>query len=309
MKRTIIILFFLNALSSFSQTTFMFLNAETNEPMDGICFNIYKNDNLKVNCGCSNQHGYDTQNILEIDSVAKYQFSVNNVKYELIWKEIDVTKHDTLIVKVKRDDYYIGNCDSLFMKTGSHYEWGKYSPREIRSLDDIPENIAIKVNEYLNERVGHILINDFKLVGGQIAELDKAKEYLPSLTRKAVYYLELSYRNLGAGISMYASNLELDEKGNTVKDIQFPVVPNYTNPFKIYSYQEIKKKALQEGFYFPRKTRIDIEYNSEENILLWNVINVEYSTNNTYKQKNTYYNAHNGEYIGEKINKGLWVAD
>ncbi len=307
MKKAIIILFLLNSLSSFSQTTFRFINGETNEPMSGVYSKIYKNENSFVNCGCCNEQGYYTPYIREFDTTAQYQFSLNFMKYKPVWKGIDLTKSDTLTIQVFKDDYYIENSDSLFTKRSNGYSWGKYTPREIRSFRDIPENIAEKVKDYLKKRVGNELANDFELVAGQIMELDEFKEYFPGSTRKTAYYLGLSYRNLNKGISMYASNLELDENGDVVKDLQFPIVSNDTIPFMIYSFKKIKQKAQREEFYFPGKTKIDMECDPEKNILLWTFINEEFFKDNTFKRKHNYYNAHNGEYIGEKTDKGEWV--
>lgn len=307
MKIAITILLLLSSLSSFSQTTFRLINGETNEPMSGVYSNIYKNENSFVNCGCCNEQGYYTPYVREFDSTAQYQFSLNFMKYKPVWKEIDLTKSDTLTIQVFKDDYYIENCDSLFTKRSSHYSWGKYTPREIRSFKDIPENIAEKIRNYLKERVGNELANDFELVAGQIMELDEFNEYFPGSTRKTAYYIGLSYRDLDKGISMYASNLELDENGEVVKDLQFPIVTNDSYPFEIYSFQKIKQKAKQDEFFFPDKTEIDMEFDSNENILMWKFINDEFFSDGKFKRKQKYYNAQNGEYIGEKINNGEWI--
>ena len=307
MKNTINILFLLISLSSFSQNTFRFICGETNEPMSGVYSNIYKNENSFVNCGCCNGDGYYTPYIRKFDSTAQYQFSLKSLKYKPVWKEIDITKNDTLVIYVFKDDYYIENCDSLFTKRSSIYSWGKYTPRRIRSYKDIPENIAVKVKEYLKTRVGDELTNNIELVSGQIIELDEFKEYFPTSTRKTAYYLGLSYRNLDKGISMYASNLELDENGNVVEELQFPIVANDTCAFEIYSFKKIKQKAQQEEFYNPDKSKIDMEYDSDNNILMWNIINDQFSKDGKFTRKQNYYNAHNGKYIGEKTNNGEWV--
>lgn len=307
MRRAIIILFLFNSLSSFSQTAFRFINGETTEPISGVYSNIYKDENSFLNCGCSSEQGYYTPYFGKYDSTAQYHFSLNFMKYKPIWKEIDLTKSDTLTIRFFKDNYYIENCDSLFTKRSSHYSWEKYTPRKIRSFKDIPENIEEKVRNYLKERVGNELANDFELVAGQIMELDEFKEYFPNSTLKTAYYLELSYRNLNKGISMYASNLELDENGEVVKEIQFPVLANDNYPFEIYSFKRIKQKAKQDEFYFPDKTEIDIKYDSNKNILMWRFVNDKFTTDGKLKRKQNYYNAHNGEYIGEKINNGAWI--
>lgn len=306
MRRAIIILFFLNILSCFGQTTFKFIDGESKTPLSGIYSTIYKNENSFVNCGCSNDDGYYTPYILNFDSTAQYQFSLNFMKYKPVWKDIDLAKRDTLVIYVFKDEYYIENCDSLFTKRSSHYSWGKYTPRQIRSFNDIPQNIATIVKDYIKERVGNDLANDFDLVAGQIIELDEFNKYFPGSTRKTAYYLGLSYRNLSLGISMYASNLELDENGDIVKDLQFPIVSNDTIPFNFFSLKNIKQKAFKEGFYFPDKTKIDMEYDPKRNILLWKFIN-ELNNGHTFEREQVLYNSYSGEFIDRKINK--WRMD
>ena len=100
MKRAIIILFFLNILSCFGQTTFKFIDGESKTPLSGIYSTIYKNENSFVNCGCSNYDGYYTPFILKFDSTAQYQFSLNFMKYKPVWKDIDLSKSDTLVIYV-----------------------------------------------------------------------------------------------------------------------------------------------------------------------------------------------------------------
>lgn len=296
----------LSALSSFSQTTVRFINAESNEPVSGIYSYIFKNMNSFVNCGCSNEDGYYTPYILKLDSTVDYQFSLNYARYEPVWKEINLLKHDTLIIQLKRDTYYIADCDSLFSKRSSIYFWEKYTPKRIRSYNDVPPNIATKVKSYLKERVGYDIMNDFNLVDGQIVDLYEFNKYFPGSNIKTSYYLGISYRNLSLGISMYASNLELDENGDIVKDLQFPIVSNDTIPFKFFSLKYIKQKAFKEGFYFPDKTKIDMEYDPERNILLWKFIN-ESNNGHTFEREQILYNSYSGEFIDRKTNK--WIMD
>lgn len=306
MRRAIVILFFLNILSCFGQTTFKFIDGESKTPLSGIYSTIYKNENSFVNCGCSNDDGYYTPYILNFDSTAQYQFSLNFMKYKPVWKDIDLAKRDTLVIYVFKDEYYIENCDSLFTKRSSIYSWEKYTPKRIRSYNDIPPSIATKVKNYLKERVGYDIMNDFNLVDGQIIDLDEFNKYFSGSNIKTSYYLGISYRNLSLGISMYASNLELDENGDIVKDLQFPIVSNDTIPFKIFSLKNIKQKAFKEGFYFPDKTKIDMEYDPERNILLWKFIN-EFNNGHTFEREQILFNSYSGEFIDRKINK--WRMD
>lgn len=307
MKNVLIILLLIAWVGSFAQSKVRFIDSETKQPLSGIYANIYKNENSFGNCGCSNNDGYYSLKVRELDTTANYHLSVNYPKYNLIWKEIHLNRPDTLIVYLTKDKYYIKQSDSIYSKGCSSISFMRYYPREPRSLNDLPQNIAVKVKQYLEKRVGLEMSKNFKLVDGQIIDLEKYYKLFPESDRKTAYYLCISYRNLNAGISMYTSKLELDENGNVLKDLDFPFVVDKSAQIPLISFSKIKQIALEQKNYTPKKSEIEMGYDSENNILVWIFESREYYSDNTFTEKKAYYNAHNGTFMENKISKGEWI--
>ena len=294
-------------IGSFAQKKARFIDAETNQPVSGIYANIYKNENSFSNCGCSNKNGYYSLRVREIDTTANYQLSLNYPKYKPVWEEIDLNKPDTLIIHLKKDEYYIEQSDSLYSKGCSSILFMRYYPREPRSFNELPKSIAERVKQYIEKRVGFKMSNNFELVDGQIINLEKYYELSPNSSCKAAYYLCFSYRNLNAGISMYTSKIELDEDGNILKDLEFPLIINDSVPIQLISFNRIKEIAFEQKFYNPGKSEIEMGYNSQKNILVWKFESTDYHNDNTFTERTYIYNAHNGHFMEEKISKGEWI--
>lgn len=182
-----------------------------------------------------------------------------------------------------------------------------YTPREPTILKDLPELIQTKTIEYLKERVRKFELENFELIGGQIIDLKEFKKRKPKSNQKTAYYLCFSYRKIDAGISNYSSKIELDEKGNVIKDIDFPIVKENSIQEKIVPLKSIIEKAIKRNFYKKKKTQFKMSYYSKDNILVWKLINETYKSDNTYLEEELIYNAHNGDFIELKSNKGQWI--
>lgn len=307
MKNILKILIILFSLNSFCQSAVRFIDNETKEPLCGIYSNIYKNSNTFENCGGTNSEGYKTLKIRKVDSTASYQLSFNDkLDYEPIWKELDPTNKDTITIYLKKNEYYIPSSPNLLSKRCSRYSMSNYYPREPRSLNDIPNEIAEKVTDYLISRVGLKSFKKFKLIGGQIVDINEYKKRNPKSNQKTAYYLCYSYREMESGIAMYTSRVELDEKGDVIKDIAFPKIENPTQE-KIFPLSIIIEDAKKSEFYEVGKTKIDMKYFQESNILVWKLINEKYNSDYTYLKEELIFNAHNGNFIKKNSFNGEWI--
>ena len=132
------------------------------------------------------------------------------------------------------------------------------------------------------------------------------KKRNPKSNQKTAYYLCYSYRNIESGISMYTSRIELDDKGNVIKDIAFPKIENPSQE-KIFPLSQIIQKATEREFYKESKTEIDMEYYAKNNILVWKLINEKYNSDYTYSTEELIFNAHNGDFIKKNSFKGEWI--
>ena len=192
-------------------------------------------------------------------------------------------------------------------------------PYEIRTYNDLPKKISCKVKKYLKKRVGKKLYDDFQLIGGRIINLERLKIRNKGWeTSKTKYELCFAYRDLNADINMYAVSMKLDEKGNILKNIEFPIVNKRLEFLKIVSLKKIKKIAVEKrmfvekrifkkGEYIKDETEIKMDYDKDNNILIWKFINhIQYS-NHTTLNKIFSFNAHDGKFIDLKSTKGTWI--
>lgn len=307
-KITVLSALLLCPVVSMSQSAVRFVDAESKQPLCGIYANIYKNTDTFEDCGCSDDNGFKSTSIRQLDSNAKYYLSYSdNIKYQSIWKEIDPNNKDTITIYFKKSGYYIPPSPDLLSEGCAHYSLSDYYPREPRNLDDLPNEIATKVTDYLTSRVGINNFKKFRLIGGQIVNIDEYKKRNPEYNPKTAYYLCYSYRNLASGISMYASNIELDEKGNILKDIGFPIIKPNTIQENIIPLKTIINKAITMKFYEKKKTEITMSYYVKSNILVWKLINESYNDDYTFLHEELIFNAHNGVFIKKKSHRGLWV--
>ncbi len=308
MKKVTSLIIFLFSIACFSQSAIKFVDSESKLPLSEIYSTIYKNEDTFENCGGSNKNGVFKIKIKELDNQANYYLHYNdNVNYKPIWKEINPNRSDTLNIYLERSRFYYDTSDELLKSICGTYTFFGYTPREPTSLKDIPEFIQIKTIKYLKERVGQSELENFELIGGQIIDLKEFKKRKPKSNQKTAYYLCFSYRNIDAGISNYTSKIEFDEEGNIIKDIDFPIIKENSIQVKIFPLKSIIDKATERNFYKKSKTQFKMGYYQKENILVWKLINETYNSDNTYLEEQLIYNAHNGNFIELKSNKGQWI--
>jgi hypothetical protein len=198
-------------------------------------------------------------------------------------------------------------------------EIAHYKPYEIRTYNDLPKEISRKVKRYLKKRVGKKIYDDFQLIGGRIIDLAKLKiKNKGWKNSKTKYELCFAYRNLNSDINMYASSIKLDKKGNILKNIEFPLVNNRLKFKNIISFNEIKKIAakkeifiekqiIKKGEYVKDKTEIKMDFDNDNNILIWKFINHTRYSNHTTLIETFSFNAHNGKFIERKAIEGTWI--
>jgi hypothetical protein len=259
--------------------------------------------------GFEDDNGFYNLKNLKLDSLKTYRLYLDVPQFLKIDKKLNLKNNDTLIVKLKPNP----NCNcktfpkDVLVMNCPYYSFGAYIAKEPRSLEDLPLNISLKVKNYLLSRVGEEFYKKIYFKRGQIIDSIPYKKYFKNSQMKTryYYYLCFAYSNMEKGIGEYCSNIELDESGNIIKDIDFPKKNSAIN--KLVSLQEIKNKAINRKFYVKEKTKIELSYDESKNILVWKFTNEDYKPNNTFLQKILRYNAHDGKYLDLNIAEGQWI--
>lgn len=259
--------------------------------------------------GFEDDNGFYNLKNLKLDSLKTYRLYLDVPQFLKLDKKLNLKNNDTLIVKLKPNPNC--NCktfpkDVLVMHC-PYYSFGAYIVKEPRSLDDLPLDISLKVKNHLLSRVGEEFYKKIYFKRGQIIDSIPYKKYFEKSEMKTRYhyYLGFAYSNMEKGIGEYCSNIEVDEFGNIIKDIDFPKKNSAIN--KLVSLQEIRNKAINRKFYVKEKTKIELSYDESKNIFVWKFTNEEYKPNNTFLQKILRYNAHDGMYLDLNITEGQWI--
>lgn len=308
MKKIIQILILFCSLVSFSQTV---IKVEPDQEKNKH-FNYFllDQDDILHHLGVDEHDGFYNLKNLKLDSLKTYRLYLDDARFVKIDQELNLKNNDTLIIKLKPNP----NCNcrlfpkDVFISFCPYFSFGAYIPKEPRNLDnDLPLIISQKVKDYMRLRVGEDFYKNIYFKKGQILDSIPAKKYSKNfkMTTRYHYYLCFAYSNIEKGIGEYTSNVELDEFGNIIKDINFPKNNSQINQFA--SYKEIKNKAIAKKFYKEEKTKTEMYYDSNKNILIWKFTNEEFKPHGIFLINELTYNAHTGQYIDLKINEGRWI--
>lgn len=147
-------------------------------------------------------------------------------------------------------------------KKGVNIYYGNYV-KEIKSEKDLPENIQLNLNGYLN-KILPTIIDSITFSHGQIIDLQKMFKDEP-LTYKRLriipkYELTFSFKNKSIGIQNYNLEIALDEYGQ-ILETNWPKESIDFNDFK--SLSEIESIALNHA------KEKNIEYISYEADLIY----------------------------------------
>ena len=309
MKKIIQIFILLFALNSFAQTKIKFESEKKESNINYILPYLLDENDIMNSLGFKDKNDFYNLKSIKLDSLKTYRLYLDNPWFIKIDEKLNLKSNDTVIVKLKPNP----NCNcktfpkDVLLMNCPYYSFGAYTAKEPRNLDELPLNILTKVKDYILLKVGKKFYKNVYFKQGQIIDSIPYKKYFEKfkMETRYHYYLCFAYSNVDKGIGEYTSNIELDEFGNILKDINFP--KNNFDINKLVSLKEIKRKAINEKFYIEEKTKIEMNYDSNKNILIWKFINKEYKSNGVYIEKELIYNAHNGKYLDLKVIEGQWV--
>lgn len=307
MKKIIQTIIIFNSLNIFSQTIIKVVPDEDKNKYFLVGL-LDENDIMKT-LGSEDKNGFFNLYNLKLDSLKSYRLFIDDSRFIKIDHKLNLKNKDTLVVKLKPNP----NCNcktfqkDVLVMNCPYYSFGAYTAKEPRNLDELPLLISKKVKDHIKLRVGEKFYKNIYFKKGQIIDSINYNKYFEKskMETRHHYYLCFAYSKVQKGLGEYTSNIELDELGNIIKDIDFPKNNSYIN--NLVALSKIKKKAIDEKFYIDGKTKIEMNFDANKNILIWKFINEEYKSNGVYIEKELIYNAHNGKYLELKVNEGQWV--
>lgn len=305
MKKFLLILSLLCFFNLFAQTIIKIESYDDHEKHKYFLPHLIDERDMGSSLGTEDGNGFYNLKYLKLDSLKTYRLYLDDSRFIKIDKKISLKNKDTLIVKLKPNPNYHPKTfpKDVIVMNYPFYSVYPYIPKTVTSLDDLPLNISQKVKDYLLSRVGERFYKKIYFKEGKI--IDSLFYRRQNMETQYLYILCFAFSNIEKGIGEYTSNIEVDEFGKIVTDINLPKKTTAIN--KIFSLKETKNKAINRKFYVEEKTKIELNYDESKNILVWKFTNEDYKSDNTFLQKTVRYNAHNGEYLDSDTTGGQWV--
>jgi hypothetical protein len=147
---------------------------------------------------------------------------------------------------------------------------GGYEPDEIQSMVDLPTGIRAAVHENLEQRLGTEFLEQLEFSGGEIVDFEElyrinpgARDYRWIVPK---YRLFFSFRARDLGIKEYRAEVELDENGAVISDIDLPRIAENPSKGTFVPFRIARKAATDRRFH---ATKVQIEYMEKFDAIVW----------------------------------------
>ncbi len=254
------------------------------------------------------QNGFYNLKSLRTKEITTCRVYLDDCRFIKIDKNLDLKSNDTLIIKLKPNP----NCNDkiypkdVIVKNCRFYDYMPYIPKEFDKLSDLPLDIVNKAKKHLSANINKKFLKKIYFKRAQLLDSIKFNKdrKINKLERRFHYYICFAFSNLSKGIGEYTFNIECDEFGNIINEMQIP--KNKLDVNKLVALKEILDSIEIKNIYSKERTNIDFDFDNEYNIFVWKFTNNEYLPKNELVVKEYLFNAHNGKFIEIKVHGGTW---
>ena len=178
----------------------------------------------------------------------------------------------------------------------------KYQPEELRSVDDLPSQIAASLQAHLQQRLGADFLSRLHLTSGQAIDLEKLYRVDPSTKtfkwQIFSYRLVFSFSVPDKGIRAYEAEIWLDRGGNVIREIDIPAIAGHPSKGSFVPLSRALEVASARGF---EPTHAELAYRPAEDIIAYHLIKVDEASKFYYLD----VDAHSGEFVREWSVQGV----
>lgn len=256
-----------------------------------------------------NRQGYVELQITARDSVRYFAYLDDGV-YDRVYEKIDANQKDTLTIRL--NPIVCKDCrnsnDALVMRCQLPI-FGSYKPTAFKTLNDLPDQIRVRVMDKLRNRVGNKFLKKMAFSSGQLIDFQAYDETLCNPTNQRTfpnrreYQLCFAFSDVSKGLGAYTAIIRVDENGNLLNDIPFPRETGRSH--ELLPLDKIKSQAIKSGQYV-KGVDIEMQYDSVDNILIWVFRRVELRSGGQSMMDEWSYNAHTGQFLTHRQNVGIW---
>jgi len=158
---------------------------------------------------------------------------------------------------------------------GGYFRIG-YEQRELvklfRSLDEIPEEVRNRLNEYLREKLGDTFAHKLRFEEGQWLDLKNLRKQFPSVyeenAKLGSYDLLFSFSDPYKGLKAFFTKMALNDDGSVNREIGLPDIASNPAKADIISCRDAYSIATSNGF--PTEfSSARFEYSEEKKVFVW----------------------------------------
>jgi hypothetical protein len=190
----------------------------------------------------------------------------------------------------------------IIKRVGSINIGWNYKPNSVKSLTELPTEIAEKVKKHLIERIGEEFYNKLQFSYGlvvdynELCRLDGCQQEWKVLS----YKLEYAFSLPEIGIKRYETEIWLDEKGDAIKEIDLPAIKQNPEKARLISVTEAINIGKRNKF---RTSRVELGYREADDSIVWKLI--KNPNENDDATREMHISAHDGKILFTVGYKGI----
>ena len=204
---------------------------------------------------------------------------------------------------------------------GSVY-FGRYEPKEPKSLADIPQPVAARLIEHLKKRLGEAQYAHLKFVGGQLIDAKELRKTEPNSKdyqwEVPAYILHFDFELPGAPKVIFPADISLRSNASVIKEINLPAYANSADKQVFHSFKELMGIIARKGFLeknmaykleydedgaivkkglFEKNMTVKLEYYEKLDTLVWEYTKILSDNGYAIEMKSILVNAYTGKII------------
>jgi len=192
------------------------------------------------------------------------------------------------------------NADSVASGCGS-YAFLIYEPKELASLQDLPERIRTDLVAHLQSRLGKPFYSRLRFRGGYVYNINELYRVEPE-TRQypwkvPSYNLHFGLPMSDEGLNEYCAQIDLDAEGKVMKEIALPPISAQPEKSRVVPVQEALRVAGEHGVPV-QDARVELGYDLSQESLVWMVSYTPEFTDTEFTRLVLHVNAHTGKFAG-----------
>jgi hypothetical protein len=150
----------------------------------------------------------------------------------------------------------------------------------------VPEPIRRRVFAHLQRRLGSDFCRRLEFSGGQVVDIHKFRRTNPEFRWEVpAYDLLFTFHMPEIGLDSYTAEIQLRSDGTVLKEIDLPDFADYPGKIQFTTLALTLQTAKAEGFD-PNKVSAQIKYDSNADVLMWQLTEVTHADNSGIQFKN-----------------------